>query len=206
MFQCAEGRASLSVLRRAQDDGRGEKSVHLGNYERASNDARQTRRSNTDRHVLVVFGLEAKSICDSGRFRFRQIAWPHVRAGRAVPRRGDGCGDSRRACNLPRSRGSSLRIEPRIPPACSSLCYGKLLGWTPFSGPPARHIELEQELRLLRGGEQADDPNVLSFERIKWGGVRHDNPRYIALDLQIFVVQERGSAGDEQLYDSPLHS
>lgn len=28
------------------------------------------------------------------------------------------------------------------------------------------------------------DLNVLSFERIKWGGVRHDHPAYIAFDLQ----------------------
>lgn len=30
------------------------------------------------------------------------------------------------------------------------------------------------------------DPNILNFERIKWGGVRHYQPQYIALDLGIF--------------------
>jgi hypothetical protein len=30
------------------------------------------------------------------------------------------------------------------------------------------------------------DLNVLNFERIKWGGVRHDQPMYIAFDLQMF--------------------
>ncbi|MEW9310056.1 hypothetical protein [Labrys neptuniae] len=34
------------------------------------------------------------------------------------------------------------------------------------------------------------DLNVLSFERIKWGGVRHDNPRYIAFDLEAFAASE----------------
>ncbi len=29
------------------------------------------------------------------------------------------------------------------------------------------------------------DLNILSFERIKWGGVRHDQPTYIALDLRM---------------------
>jgi hypothetical protein len=38
--------------------------------------------------------------------------------------------------------------------------------------------------------ELAAEPNVLNFERIKWGGVRHTNPRYIALDLQLFAAQE----------------
>ena len=32
---------------------------------------------------------------------------------------------------------------------------------------------------------------MLSFERIKWGGVRHSDPRYIALDLEIFARMER---------------
>lgn len=34
------------------------------------------------------------------------------------------------------------------------------------------------------------DPNILNFERIKWGGIRHCNPRYIALDLQGFAALE----------------
>lgn len=34
------------------------------------------------------------------------------------------------------------------------------------------------------------DPNILNFERFKWGGVRHDKPSYIALDLQCFLREE----------------
>lgn len=35
------------------------------------------------------------------------------------------------------------------------------------------------------------DPNIMNFERFKWGGVRHYNPAYIALDLQNFAAQEQ---------------
>jgi len=40
------------------------------------------------------------------------------------------------------------------------------------------------------GYESSEDPNVLNFERLKWGGVRHASPRYIALDLQLLAEQE----------------
>lgn len=35
------------------------------------------------------------------------------------------------------------------------------------------------------------DLNVLSFERLKWGGVRHDEPLYIALDLEMFAAADK---------------
>jgi hypothetical protein len=35
-----------------------------------------------------------------------------------------------------------------------------------------------------------EDLNVLNFERIKWGGVRHDSILYNLLDLQIFMTLE----------------
>lgn len=38
--------------------------------------------------------------------------------------------------------------------------------------------------------ESSSEPNVLNFERHKWGGVRHTDPRYIALDLQIFAGEQ----------------
>jgi hypothetical protein len=34
---------------------------------------------------------------------------------------------------------------------------------------------------------QLQDLNVLSFERIKWGGVRHERPVYMVLDLGLFA-------------------
>jgi hypothetical protein len=36
-----------------------------------------------------------------------------------------------------------------------------------------------------RAAEQ-EDINVLNFERFKWGGVRHDQPLYASMDLQLF--------------------
>lgn len=38
--------------------------------------------------------------------------------------------------------------------------------------------------------DTAADPNIMNFERFKWGGVRHAYPGYIALDLQNFLLQE----------------
>ena len=35
-------------------------------------------------------------------------------------------------------------------------------------------------------GQWLADLNVLNFERLKWGGVRHDRPDYIAFDLRTF--------------------
>jgi hypothetical protein len=40
------------------------------------------------------------------------------------------------------------------------------------------------------------DLNVLNFERIKWGGVRHLHPQYIALDLQLSERIERPELRD----------
>lgn len=37
------------------------------------------------------------------------------------------------------------------------------------------------------------DLNILNFERVKWGGVRHYDPRYIAFDLQLFAAQKPGT-------------
>ncbi|MDP1799564.1 MAG: hypothetical protein Q8K78_18850 [Planctomycetaceae bacterium] len=36
------------------------------------------------------------------------------------------------------------------------------------------------------GKPKAQDLNVLNFERLKWGGVRHDQPLYAAIDLELF--------------------
>ncbi len=34
------------------------------------------------------------------------------------------------------------------------------------------------------------DLNILNFKRLKWSGVRHDSPIYIALDLELFAQTE----------------
>ena len=36
------------------------------------------------------------------------------------------------------------------------------------------------------GKAQEEDLNVLNFERFKWGGVRHDQPLYASMDLELF--------------------
>jgi hypothetical protein len=36
------------------------------------------------------------------------------------------------------------------------------------------------------GRAEQEDLNVLNFERFKWGGVRHDQPLYASMDLQLF--------------------
>ncbi len=53
---------------------------------------------------------------------------------------------------------------------------------------------------------KASEPNVLSFERMKWGGVRHSHPRYIALDLELFaeIADEKPTAADYDILKSIL--
>jgi hypothetical protein len=45
--------------------------------------------------------------------------------------------------------------------------------------------------------EKPQDLNVLNFERFKWGGVRHDNPIYIAFDLQQVARQPTPKPGSD---------
>jgi hypothetical protein len=56
--------------------------------------------------------------------------------------------------------------------------------------PLHRYSDSRHERRCSTcGGYDSSDPhdlNTLSFERHKWGGVRHDDPVYIAFDLERF--------------------
>lgn len=45
----------------------------------------------------------------------------------------------------------------------------------------------------------SNDPNILNFERIKWGGVRHTHPRYIALDLELLSMQAPPAPGENDM-------
>jgi hypothetical protein len=47
--------------------------------------------------------------------------------------------------------------------------------------------------------KKVEDLNVLNFERYKWGGVRHDNPLYIAFDLEQFQKISRVEPQAEDL-------
>jgi hypothetical protein len=52
--------------------------------------------------------------------------------------------------------------------------------------PAPRDREPCSECGEYSGKPQAEDLNVLNFERFKWGGVRHDHPLYASLDLELF--------------------
>jgi hypothetical protein len=45
--------------------------------------------------------------------------------------------------------------------------------------------------------EEAIDYNILNFERHKWGGIRHHDPAYIALDLEQFARLPAPDPSDE---------
>lgn len=45
----------------------------------------------------------------------------------------------------------------------------------------------------LHAGEREEDLNVLNFERFKWGGVRHANPVYALLDLELLSEEPASS-------------
>lgn len=48
-------------------------------------------------------------------------------------------------------------------------------------------------------GPHEEDLNVLNFERFKWGGVRHDQVAYAALDLRLFLQEPAGRPVAEDL-------
>lgn len=51
--------------------------------------------------------------------------------------------------------------------------------------------------------DRTEDLNVLNFERLKWGGVRHDYPTYALLDLELFLDESpKPSVADVALFDS----
>jgi hypothetical protein len=54
--------------------------------------------------------------------------------------------------------------------------------------------------------DSGQDVNILSFERHKWGGVRHDKPAYIAFDLERFIAEscESPLSGDRRVFRSML--
>ncbi|HEX5082077.1 MAG TPA: hypothetical protein VFY40_08525 [Blastocatellia bacterium] len=53
-----------------------------------------------------------------------------------------------------------------------------------------------------------EDLNILNFERFKWGGVRHDDPLYASLDLQLFqkLPHINPTAGDVAIFKNLLQT
>ncbi len=75
---------------------------------------------------------------------------------------------------------------------------------------PRHDASSEQEAcfvcgEYIRSAEEVD-LNVLNFERLKWGGVRHDKPLYACMDLQLFQRQSGvlPSAADVAVFKSVL--
>lgn len=50
----------------------------------------------------------------------------------------------------------------------------------------------------LYARREPEDLNVLSFERFKWGGVRHADPLYAMFDLSQFAAAYRGTRRETQ--------
>ena len=61
---------------------------------------------------------------------------------------------------------------------------------------------------IYNRGAERKDLNVLNFERFKWGGVRHDQPLYASLDLQLFQQLPRiyPTAGDIAVFKGILQA
>lgn len=78
---------------------------------------------------------------------------------------------------------SSRRLDLRS--ALGSYAVGRHL---PEHSIAPGHTGRCQECALWRRtGEDAENLNILNFERFKWGGVRHDCVSYIAFDLEQFT-------------------
>jgi len=80
--------------------------------------------------------------------------------------------------------------------ALGSYAVGRLLQPHAFSGTGAC-VEC--------GAYETEEPtdlNVLNFERLKWGGVRHTDPAYIALDLELFAKTDipKPSSEDTRMF------
>lgn len=95
----------------------------------------------------------------------------------------------------------SRRLDLRS--ALGSYAVGRHLSTHPLISSPG-----SPSCAYCGAYERSEDPNLLNFERIKWGGVRHTHPRYIALDLELFSAQEpiAPSESDVAIFASILES
>jgi len=66
----------------------------------------------------------------------------------------------------------------------------------------------EQSRSISPDDAEREDLNVLNFERFKWGRVRHDQPLYASLDLQLFQEHPRidPTAGDVAVFKDLLQA
>jgi hypothetical protein len=75
---------------------------------------------------------------------------------------------------------SARRLDLRS--ALGTWVVGRWIGTHPFARVSVNRCDICGHYDLT-----ATDLNILSFERHKWGGVRHDHPEYIAFDLTEFA-------------------
>lgn len=72
--------------------------------------------------------------------------------------------------------------------AFGSYCGGRWLRVHTYQ--PKRFVASCAVCGEIAAAREKDDISVLSFERFKWGGVRHLNPLYIGFDLEQFAKTE----------------
>lgn len=78
-----------------------------------------------------------------------------------------------------------------------------------FQHVPSHEVILHEKYCRVCGhypASMTQDFNVLNFERHKWGGVRHDQPCYAAMDLGLFLKESipAPSAEDIRIFRSML--
>ena len=88
---------------------------------------------------------------------------------------------------------TSRRLDLRS--ALSSYMIARVLPDHDFQDSPGG----ECSICGLYEGADPEDLNVLNFERFKWGGVRRDDPTYVAFDLEQLLRAPRLPATDEDI-------
>jgi hypothetical protein len=97
-------------------------------------------------------------------------------------------------------RGISGLTPPEVGDAFLASLSCRRLDWRSVLGSYAvfRHMPPHEETGTIRCeicglylDDAANDLNVLNFERLKWGGVRHMSPDYALLDIELFLAMPR---------------
>jgi hypothetical protein len=100
---------------------------------------------------------------------------------------------------------SLIRRRPEYRSAMGSFALARLLPEHEPMRPPGHGLWCGICGELI--GDDHIDWNVLNFERVKWGGVRHGRPSYAAFDLTLFrrLPEITPSREDWELLRSILH-
>jgi hypothetical protein len=105
------------------------------------------------------------------------------------------------------------RITPqRVGDAFLASLSSRRLDWRSALGSYSvfNHLPMHQSMHSKRCAfcglhlNGAEDLNVLNFERLKWGGVRHDYPTYALLDLELLLKESppKPTPADVSLFDA----